>query len=73
MERAGIATVALSVCEEITRKVGAPRALLLPFPFGLPLGRPGDAALQRRVLEAALALLERPGPPGIIERLDNEC
>jgi len=38
-----------------------PRALHCEFPLGRPLGRPGDAAFQRRVLVAALRLLERSG------------
>jgi hypothetical protein len=40
-----------------------PRALYCEFPFGRPLGKPGDAAFQRRVLAAAFALLERPSGP----------
>ena len=37
-----------------------PRALWVPFILGRPLGQPGDAAFQRRVLRRALGLLERP-------------
>jgi hypothetical protein len=40
-----------------------PRALHCEFPLGRPLGRPGDAAFQRRVLEAAFALLDRQEGP----------
>lgn len=40
-----------------------PRALFVDFPLGRPLGRPGDPAFQRRVLLAALALLDRPSGP----------
>ena len=32
--------------------------------FGHPIGPPGDAGLQRRVVRAALQLLERAVPPG---------
>ena len=67
LEEAGIATTGVSVCRELTEKVRPPRALCVPFPFGFPLGVAGDAALQRRILLAALALLEAPGPPPVIE------
>lgn len=37
-----------------------PRALWVPFILGRPLGKPNDAAFQRRVIRGALGLLERP-------------
>jgi hypothetical protein len=40
-----------------------PRALYCDFPLGRPLGRPHDRTFQRRVLEAALALLHRSDGP----------
>jgi hypothetical protein len=40
-----------------------PRTLYCEFPLGRPLGVPDDPGFQRRVLEAALALLERPSGP----------
>lgn len=58
IERAGIATVGLSLLELITKKVGPPRSLHVPFPFGYPLGKPNDPSLQHRVIRAALDLLE---------------
>ncbi len=46
-----------------SEKTRPPRALWVPFEFGRPLGPPGDAAFQRRVLMAALNLFEaRSGP-----------
>lgn len=39
-----------------------PRAAFTRLARGATLGRPGDAAQQRRVLEATLALLARPAP-----------
>lgn len=64
-ERMGIATVGVSVCREITGKVRPPRTLEAPFPFGYPLGRPGDARLQRDVIAQALAVLSSDGPPPV--------
>lgn len=48
---------------EHTEKVKPPRAVFVPFPFGNALGRPNDAALQHRVLRAALDLLAEPAGP----------
>ena len=65
MEAAGIATVGVSLCEEITSKVRPPRTLYAPFAFGYPLGEAGDAALQTAIITEALSLLEAKGPPPV--------
>lgn len=39
-----------------------PRATFTRLARGATLGQPGDAAQQRRVLEATLALLGQPAP-----------
>ena len=48
---------------EHTEVIRPPRALWVTFELGRPFGAPGDPALQRRVLSAALALLEAPSGP----------
>jgi len=58
LERHGIATVSIQLLRLAAEKVRPPRALLVPFPHGLPLGRPDDPALQHAVIEASLRLLE---------------
>ena len=63
MEDLGIATVSLSVSEEMTRKAKPPRVLLVPFPFGYPLGKPNDPAFQRRVILESFDLLPRSDLP----------
>jgi hypothetical protein len=63
IERAGIATVSISLLREVTEKIAPPRALFVPFPLGFPLGAPNDAELQHRVIRAALALLPRTNLP----------
>jgi hypothetical protein len=63
LETHGIATTSISLVREHTEKVKPPRALFVPFPFGHAFGRPDDAALQHRVLHAALALLDAPAGP----------
>lgn len=66
LERRGIATTSVTMLEEVTQKVGTPRALSVPYALGYPLGRPGDPSLQTRILRAALALLEEPGPAPVL-------
>ena len=63
LEQAGVATTSISLVREHTEKVKPPRALFVPFPFGMALGRPGDPELQHRVLRAALDLLAEPAGP----------
>lgn len=67
LEANGLATVALAANEPLTQRMHPPRALYCEFPFGRPLGRPRDAAFQRRVIDAAFALLDRAEPP-VLER-----
>jgi D-proline reductase (dithiol) PrdB len=69
IERAGIPTVTIALLREIAVAVRPPRALFVPFRHGFPLGRPGDARLQRSVLTAALGLLERRdlAPPALVD------
>lgn len=69
LERRGIATVTVQLLREIAESVRPPRALLVPFPFGYPLGAPHDPALQRRVIEEALALLEVEAEPPVLREL----
>lgn len=69
LERQGIATVAIQLLREVAERVRPPRALYVPFPHGYPLGVPGDAAGQRRVIKSALRLLEDSSlaPPVLVE------
>jgi hypothetical protein len=53
---------------EITRAVGATRALVVPFGLGCPFGMPGDAEMQKGVLRALLALCGRKDVP-VIDQL----
>ena len=63
LEGEGIQTTQISVVREHTEALAPPRALWVPFMFGRPFGVPRDAAFQRRVLLAALILLERAQGP----------
>ena len=64
VESFGIATVGLSLNREVSEKVGAPRTLYLRYPYGAPLGEPGDDNQQRAILKEmfdALYSIEKPG------------
>jgi len=65
-DNAGLASVAIVSVRGQAEAIAPPRALYCNFPLGRPLGRPRDPAYQRRVLDAALGLLERTDGP-IIE------
>lgn len=68
LERQGISTVSLQLLRETAEAVRPPRALVVPFPHGYPLGQPDDPAAQHAVIEAALRLLEDSGlSPPVLE------
>lgn len=56
-------TTGISLVRENAASMQPPRSLWVPFPLGRPLGKPGDAAFQHRVIGAALALLGREAGP----------
>ncbi|MEJ2219891.1 MAG: hypothetical protein P8X80_03655 [Desulfobacterales bacterium] len=53
----------------VAQKVRPPRALVVPFRHGYPLGLPDDAEQQHAVIAAALRMLEDPNlqPPAIVD------
>jgi hypothetical protein len=67
IEARGFATTVVGLVRLHLEKSMVPRSLFVPFQLGRPLGEPGDAGFQRRVLTQALALLERRDGPVIIE------
>ncbi len=67
LEDEGIPTTQISLVREHTEALVPPRALWVPFMFGRPFGVPGDAAFQRRVLLAALLLLECTRGPVLVD------
>jgi hypothetical protein len=72
IEEEGIATVALSLIRPQTENTKPPRALWVPFELGRPFGPPSDPAFQKRVLLAALQLLEREDGPVLIEDFPDD-
>jgi len=67
LERRGVATVAIALVHEHAEAIANPRSLSVPFELGRPLGAPDNPEFQRRVLRAALALLDRPAGPVLEE------
>lgn len=68
IEKAGIPTIGISIVREYTAKVQPPRSVFLKWPFGHPLGEPGNRKQQRAVLlEAFRALYAITIPGAIIE------
>ena len=72
LEEEGVATVAISLIRPQTENTKPPRALWVPFELGRPFGPPSDPAFQKRVLLAALRLLERENGPVIIEDFPDD-
>jgi hypothetical protein len=72
LEEEGIPSVAISLIRPQTEHTKPPRALWVPFELGRPFGPPGDPVFQKRVLLAALRLLERDDGPVLIEDFPDD-
>ena len=53
--------------QQVADAVKAPRVVYALFPFGQPLGEPGNSDQHRVVIEDALHLLQTATSPGAIE------
>jgi hypothetical protein len=72
LEEEGLATVAISLIRPQTENTKPPRALWVPFELGRPFGPPSAAAFQKRVVLAALRMLERGNGPVVIEDFPDD-
>jgi hypothetical protein len=72
VEAAGIPTVTVTMMPDLAAALLAPRLVGVEFPFGHPFGMPGDPAMQRTVLEAALTVLSGAAAPGTRVDVDIE-
>lgn len=72
LEMRGTPTVAIGLVRPQMERTHPPRGLWTPFQLGRPLGEPGDATFQRRVLSHALGLLERRDGPVILEDFPDD-
>ena len=66
IEARGVPTVSVTVARDVTEAIKVPRAVFLPWPMGHHFGVPFHSDLQRRVVLAALGLLETSNEPGTI-------
>ena len=73
LEDEGLSSVVVALVREHVVKMAPPRALWVPFEMGRPFATPNDIELQQRVLKAALALLDEPGPGPILEDYAEEA
>ncbi len=71
LEEEGISTTQISLIREHTEAIRPPRALWVPFILGRPLGVPNDPPFQRRVLLAALELLNANSGPVLADFLEE--
>jgi hypothetical protein len=69
LEEHGISTVTVFLLHEIAEQVGAPRGLSVRWPFGHPLGEPGNVAQQTTMIHHALDLLVSAAEPGSLTAL----
>jgi D-proline reductase (dithiol) PrdB len=68
VERAGIATIGISIVREYTERVRPPRSIFLRWPLGHPMGEPFNRGQHMAVLsEAFQALYSIKTPGGIID------
>lgn len=66
LESRGISTVSVMVFREVAELTKPPRALHARFPFGRPLGEPGNADQQRVMIQDSLNLLMGAREPGTL-------
>jgi len=72
LEEEGLPTTHISLVREQTQVIRPPRALWVPFELGRPLGPPNEPAFQKRVLLAALRLLEAEAGPVLEDFPEDE-
>ncbi len=65
-----MSTVLVTVMPYWAERLGVPRTVGVEFPYGHPLGRPGDRDTQMGIIRSALRLLEEATSPGEVRELD---
>jgi D-proline reductase (dithiol) PrdB len=66
LEGAGLATISVTIEPALMKLVQVPRAMVVDFPPGCPMGEPTDHDKQRKVLKEALEYLTTMTQPGTI-------
>ncbi len=65
-----MSSVLATVMPYWAERLGAPRTVGVEFPYGHPLGQPGDRDIQMGIIREALRLLEEAAGPGEIRELE---
>jgi D-proline reductase (dithiol) PrdB len=66
LEEAGLATIALTIEADLMKLVKVPRAMIVDFPPGCPVGEPTDHDKQLKVIKEALDYLTLMKQPGTV-------
>ncbi len=69
IESAGIPTVLVMMYKQVADALPSPRVCYVRFPFGVPLGEPGNADQQRVIVEDALHLVLNAKDPGTLREM----
>ena len=72
LEEEGLSSVAISLIRPQSENTRPPRALWVPFELGRPFGPPSNPVFQKRVILAALRLVEREDGPVLIEDFPDD-
>jgi hypothetical protein len=72
-EESGLITVTIAMVREHAERVKPPRALFVPFPCGLALGKPNDPEPQHQVIATAWGLLHQPSDPVLADVPEAEA
>jgi D-proline reductase (dithiol) PrdB len=72
IEKGGLPTVTVTMMPAYAQTAGTPRILGVEFPFGHPMGMPGDVETQTGVLLAALRHLDQATEPRARRDLDYQ-
>ncbi|MGY8784797.1 MAG: hypothetical protein ACKVIB_05340 [Pseudomonadales bacterium] len=68
LESNGIVTLIIGSAIDIVERCGAPRYLHNDFPLGNPCGVPYDEAMQLKIMQQGLALIEKAGQARTTQR-----
>ena len=68
VEEVGISTVSITLVKSMTKRIKPPRALVVPYRFGNPLGEPNNPTLQHAIIAEALSLLSENKPTPILKK-----
>ena len=65
-----MSSVLVTIMPYWSERLGVPRTVGVEFPYGHPLGQPGDRETQMGIIREGLRLLEEATEPGEIRELD---